>query len=99
MGTTDMKDVEMVENAIPEDLDRGGTTGLPPDLDGVTFQKLTDQPLPEIDRVAEKKLLRKLDIHIVPFAMLLYITSYLDRINIGNARFNDLYIDDVTMSY
>jgi hypothetical protein len=79
-------DVELAENAKAIELNGVSTTGLAPDLDGVTFQKLTDQPLPEIDRVAEKKLLRKLDVHIVPFAMLLYILSYLDRINIGNAR-------------
>ncbi len=44
-------------------------------------------PLPEIDRVAEKKLIRKLDIHLVPIVMLLYLLSYLDRVNIGNARY------------
>jgi hypothetical protein len=43
--------------------------------------------LPEIDSVAEKKLVRKLDMHLVPVVMLLYLLSYLDRINIGNARF------------
>jgi hypothetical protein len=80
-------DVELAENVMVKELNGVTAAALPPDLDGVTFQKLTDQPLPEIDRVAEKKLLRKLDIHIVPFAMLLYVLSYLDRINIGNARY------------
>ncbi|KAI9803892.1 MAG: hypothetical protein M1825_001772 [Sarcosagium campestre] len=40
----------------------------------------------EIDHVAEKKLIRKLDLHIVPMVMLLYLLSFLDRVNIGNAR-------------
>ncbi|CAI6086878.1 hypothetical protein V2G26_009616 [Clonostachys chloroleuca] len=39
-----------------------------------------------IDEVAEKKLLRKLDMWIVPPVMLLYLLSFLDRVNIGNAR-------------
>ena len=34
---------------------------------------------PEIDPVKEKKLVRKLDLHIVPVVMLLYLLSFLDR--------------------
>ena len=34
---------------------------------------------PEIDPVKEKKLVRKLDVHIVPVVMLLYLLSFLDR--------------------
>lgn len=34
---------------------------------------------PEIDRVKERKLVRKLDLHIVPVVMLLYLLSFLDR--------------------
>lgn len=45
--------------------------------------------LPDINSVAEKKLIRKLDLHLVPVVMLLYLLSYLDRINIGNARFGN----------
>lgn len=39
-----------------------------------------------IDQAAEKALLRKLDLWIVPPVMLLYLLSFLDRVNIGNAR-------------
>ncbi|KAL5513452.1 hypothetical protein ACEPAH_3851 [Sanghuangporus vaninii] len=35
---------------------------------------------------AEKKLLRKIDLHIVPTLWVLYTLSYLDRANIGNAK-------------
>ncbi|KAL8850232.1 MAG: hypothetical protein Q9221_004831 [Calogaya cf. arnoldii] len=42
--------------------------------------------VPKIDHVAEKKLVRKLDLHIIPIIMLLYLFSFLDRVNIGNAR-------------
>lgn len=33
----------------------------------------------EIDHAVEKKLVRKLDRHIVPLIMLLYLFSFLDR--------------------
>lgn len=40
----------------------------------------------EIDHEAEKKLLRKVDRHVIPMIMLAYLLCFLDRINIGNAR-------------
>lgn len=33
----------------------------------------------EIDHAAEKRLISKLDIHIIPIVMLLYLFSFLDR--------------------
>lgn len=33
----------------------------------------------EIDKAAERRLVRKLDVHIVPVVMLLYLLSFLDR--------------------
>ncbi|KAI5837308.1 major facilitator superfamily domain-containing protein [Morchella snyderi] len=41
----------------------------------------------------EKKLVRKLDRHIIPVIMLLYLFSFLDRVNIGNARLYGLEED------
>ncbi|KAI1002194.1 hypothetical protein K3495_g6004 [Podosphaera aphanis] len=38
------------------------------------------------DEVATRQLLRKLDIHLIPFLALLYLLCFLDRSNIGNAR-------------
>lgn len=35
--------------------------------------------LQESDPVAEGKLVRKLDLHLVPVVMLLYLLSFLDR--------------------
>lgn len=46
-----------------------------------------------IDEAAEKALLRKLDRWIVPPVMLLYLLSFLDRVNIGNARLYGLEED------
>ncbi|KAI0202809.1 major facilitator superfamily domain-containing protein [Astrocystis sublimbata] len=43
--------------------------------------------------VDERKLVRKLDLHIIPLVMLLYTFSFLDRVNIGNARLYGLEED------
>lgn len=39
-----------------------------------------------VDHHAEQKLIRKLDLWIIPPVMLMYLFSFLDRVNIGNAR-------------
>ncbi|KAH7162017.1 MFS transporter [Dactylonectria estremocensis] len=39
-----------------------------------------------LDPVAEAKLLLKLDAHFVPVIMLVYLTCFLDRTNIGNVK-------------
>lgn len=51
------------------------------------------QSLAPIDEASEKKLLRKCDLHVVPIISLLYVLSFLDRINIGNARIQGLEKD------
>jgi hypothetical protein len=38
-----------------------------------------ERRLEEVDPVAERKLVRKLDLFIVPVVMLLYLLSFLDR--------------------
>lgn len=40
----------------------------------------------EIDPQAEKRLLRKLDIRLLPLCTLMYLLNYIDRAAIGNAR-------------
>ncbi|KAI5819542.1 major facilitator superfamily domain-containing protein [Pyronema omphalodes] len=45
------------------------------------------------DEAATKKLLRRMDWHLVPFLSLLYLLSFLDRTNIGNARLAGLEED------
>lgn len=44
------------------------------------------ETIPDIDHVAEANLVRKLDLYIIPPTMALYLVSFLDRVNIGNAR-------------
>ncbi|KAI1171870.1 DNA-repair protein rad2 [Nemania sp. FL0916] len=43
--------------------------------------------------VDERRLVRKLDQHLIPLVMLLYTFSFLDRVNIGNARLYGLERD------
>ncbi|TGJ71576.1 hypothetical protein EYR41_003535 [Orbilia oligospora] len=45
------------------------------------------------DPAFEAALVRKLDFHIIPVVMLLYLCSFLDRINIGNAKLYGLEED------
>lgn len=44
-----------------------------------TLESIDVDDLPQIDAEAERKLVRKLDLHIVPVVMLLYLLSFLDR--------------------
>ncbi|KAM3508483.1 hypothetical protein MY11210_006724 [Beauveria gryllotalpidicola] len=45
------------------------------------------------EQVDEKKLVRKLDLYLIPLIMMLYLFSFLDRVNIGNARLYGLEED------
>jgi hypothetical protein len=53
----------------------------------------TDESANEIDSVAEKKLLRKCDLRVVPVLMVLYLLAFCDRINIGNAKIQNMEKD------
>ncbi|KAF7518257.1 hypothetical protein G7054_g13519 [Neopestalotiopsis clavispora] len=45
------------------------------------------------DKNETKRLLRKLDWHLIPFMSLIYLLCFLDRTNIGNARLDNLEQD------
>lgn len=66
-----------------------------PNLGKETYHDVETEGGPEvlIDHKAEAKLLRKLDAYIIPITMLLYLLSFLDRVNIGNARLYGLEED------
>ncbi|KAF4551340.1 MFS-type transporter-like protein 23 [Elsinoe fawcettii] len=55
------------------------------------------------DAAETKKLIRKVDLHIVPVLVVLYLLSFLDRTNIGNARLagleRDLKMDPKGLHY
>ncbi|KAL9101212.1 MAG: hypothetical protein Q9163_003494 [Psora crenata] len=59
--------------------------------DGIPFEALPI--LTPIDSAAEKRLLRKLDLRVVPVIAFLYMLAFVDRINIGNARIQGLEKD------
>lgn len=61
--------------------------------DHETIEQIKSESPAEIDRTAEKRLLWKLDIHVVPILMFLFLLAFLDRINIGNARLQGLEKD------
>ena len=49
--------------------------------------------LEPIDRAAEKRLVRKCDLYVIPVLSFLYSLAFIDRINIGNARLQGLEKD------
>ncbi|KAF2739561.1 MFS general substrate transporter [Polyplosphaeria fusca] len=51
----------------------------------------------EIDPEVERRVRRKLDFHVVPMVMALYLLAFLDRSNIGNARIAGME-DDLHLS-
>ncbi|KXG54399.1 Major facilitator superfamily domain, general substrate transporter [Penicillium griseofulvum] len=63
---------------------------------GLPNQDVSDEfssgPTLDEERI-EKTLVRKIDLHILPLVVLLYLFSFLDRVNIGNARLYGLEED------
>jgi len=47
-------------------------------------------PAPPATPEEERRLVRKIDLHILPITCLLYLCAYLDRSNLGNARLQGL---------
>ncbi|CAG8974486.1 hypothetical protein HYALB_00011636 [Hymenoscyphus albidus] len=49
------------------------------------------------DAAATKKLVRKMDLHLIPFLALIYLLCFLDRTNVGNAKLAKME-EDLKMS-
>lgn len=62
-------------------------------LEDVVKSSDTSHSLEAHDRNAERKLLLKIDLHLIPILALLYLCAFIDRINIGNARIQGLEKD------
>lgn len=60
------------------------------ETDNVSGQSITANELyrPDVDTsgVDERKLLRRIDIYILPWLAFLYVLNFLDRGSIGNAK-------------
>ncbi|OJJ74140.1 hypothetical protein ASPBRDRAFT_119289 [Aspergillus brasiliensis CBS 101740] len=65
------------------------STGKPLDVVDESFEGLT----PEEERDLEKRLVRKIDLHLISSLFLLFIFNILDRSNIANARLGGLQED------
>jgi len=57
----------------------------------------SDVTNPSFAHLNEQKILRKLDLHLIPMLALLYLLSFLDRGNIGNAKIEGL-VEDLGMT-
>ncbi|KAF6829258.1 MFS transporter [Colletotrichum plurivorum] len=69
-------------------VDAPGVTekGLTSDVDRTDSNNNDTTAMESIDPAAERKLLLKLDAFFVPIIMLVYLTCFLDRTNIGNVK-------------
>ncbi|KAI1250411.1 hypothetical protein MGN70_007464 [Eutypa lata] len=70
------------EHGLREEIDRIDAVATAP---GTTFESFA--------HLDEKKILRKMDIRLIPMLALLYLLSFLDRGNIGNAKIEGLQED------
>lgn len=69
------------------------------DLNAIENQNSSDSSKKEFaiaenfdDDPDDKKLLRKLDLHLIPTMTILYLLSFLDRVNIGQAKIDGLTV-------
>lgn len=58
-----------------------------------TVELGSQESLPNFDHIDEKKLVRKVDLRLLPLFIVLYLLSFLDRGNIGNAKIEGLAED------
>ncbi|KAJ7461088.1 MFS general substrate transporter [Mycena latifolia] len=75
VSDSQLEDVQL-KTSSEEDLDFGGESTLPPP--------------PTLSAEEERKLWRKIDLRLMPILTLMYLMSFLDRGNIGNARLDGL---------
>ncbi|CEL09955.1 Putative Permease of the major facilitator superfamily [Aspergillus calidoustus] len=50
------------------------------------LQSPVPNDLPLLTRTTERKLMAKVDWHVVPFLCIMYLLAFLDRVNISNAK-------------
>ncbi|KAJ7621858.1 MFS general substrate transporter [Mycena polygramma] len=75
-SVSQLEDVKLKARSSEDELDFGGDSTLPPP--------------PTLSAEEERKLWRKIDWRLMPILSLMYLMSFLDRGNIGNARLDGL---------
>jgi hypothetical protein len=78
--------------AVSEKHDAAVRTGTKADAKNESSSLSVSEP----ERINEKALLRKLDYRLLPPLTILYLLSFLDRSNVGNARLEGM-TDDIKM--
>lgn len=76
--------------ALPNAHEKKGHDSVSPSDSRVEYA--IDQPVAVVDEATEKKLMRKLDMRLIPMVMWMYLMSFMDRVSIGNARYVVLLI-------
>ncbi|BBN18170.1 MFS transporter, ACS family, DAL5 transporter family protein [Marchantia polymorpha subsp. ruderalis] len=61
--------------------------------DNLDAEKQTVSTAVPFDEAAERALIRRIDLRIIPYLSFLYLLSFLDRVNIGNAKIAGLVTD------
>ncbi|EFE43420.1 hypothetical protein TRV_01805 [Trichophyton verrucosum HKI 0517] len=79
------------ETEMREDVERNNG----PDISEKHDSELrsTSSSEPDFSDINEKKVIRKMDMRLIPALALLYLLSFLDRGNIGNAKIEGLDVD------
>ncbi|KAG2226071.1 hypothetical protein INT45_011688, partial [Circinella minor] len=80
------KDLDGMAPTFAESLEESGVTA-----DGTFDPDYSEPTAKEL-----KRLMLKIDLRVVPYASFLYLLSYLDRVNIGNAKIAGM-MEDISM--
>lgn len=62
-------------------------------LEAVDEKRPHEEALPTYDVEMENRILRKMDLRIIPMLAVLYLLAFLDRGNVGNAKIEGLLED------
>ncbi|KAB8225201.1 major facilitator superfamily domain-containing protein [Aspergillus novoparasiticus] len=66
-------------------------------LEAVDEKRRHEEALPTYDVEMENRILRKMDLRIIPMLAVLYLLAFLDRGNVGNAKIEGL-LEDLNMT-
>lgn len=73
-------------------------TAVEKDVEHSPSPPMSEQDVAAAYNLDEKRILKKLDRHLLPGVCVLYLLSFLDRSNVANARLEGLLEDDIGLS-